>query len=221
MKTSVAVIDDHQLVRDGIVRIVNDMPDFKVSIVASNGKDFIAGLSGQENPNLALVDIHMPEMNGYETIAFLKERHPDIKCLSLTLDNTEDAITKTIRAGARGYLRKNCSPRVLHTALKSVAEFGFYHTEQTQELLTGNPGMRTVEERTRTKLIGQITEREMEFLKHVCASGEYTYEEIADRMGISRRTVDDYRSKLFEKFNIKSKAGLVLFVVKWKLFDLD
>lgn len=218
-KINVSVIDDHQLVREGIVKIVNDIPEFVVTIVASNGKELLQELRSNEAPAIALVDIHMPEMDGYETVETLKREYPEIRCISLTLDNSEEAITRTIRAGARAYLRKNCSPRLLRATMNVVQEFGYCQTEEVHNAMVSNPGLRTKSEREREGIAERITPREMEFLKLVCDAKEFTYDQISAQMDISRRTVDHYRTELFEKFEIKSKAGLVLFAYRWKLVE--
>jgi DNA-binding NarL/FixJ family response regulator len=214
---SVALVDDHHLVRDGLVATVNGLGGYRVTVEAGNGKELIDALHGAELPAIAIVDLNMPVMDGYETIAWLRANAPAVLPLALTFDATDDAMVKAVRAGARGFLLKNTRPAILKNALDSLMLTGYYYTDSTHEVLQRHPGMKTREERERERVIGSITPREMEFLLLVCDPAELTYEQMADRMGVHRRTVDNFRIALFEKFDIKSKTGLVLFALRWGL----
>jgi DNA-binding NarL/FixJ family response regulator len=166
-------------------------------------------------PVIAVVDLNMPVMDGYATIAWLREHAPKVLPLALTFDAADDALVKSVRAGARGFLLKNTRPAVLKTALDSLMLTGYYYTDQTHQAMQDHPTLRTRQEREREAILDQITPREMEFLLLVCDPQEFTYEQMADRMGIHRRSVDNHRINLFEKFGIKSKTGLVLFALRW------
>jgi DNA-binding NarL/FixJ family response regulator len=214
MPHDIALVDDHHLMRSGLAAMVNGLGDYHVTVEGSNGRELIEALRTAKPPAIAIIDLHMPVMDGYETITWLRENKPDILPLALTFDATDDAMVKAVRAGARGFVLKNARPALLKVALDSIMLTGYYHSEPVIDSLMKGDGLRTREEKERDRLIEQITPREMEFLKHVCAAEEYTYEQIADMMGVHRRTVDNFRIGLFEKFNIKSKAGLVLFAMK-------
>ncbi len=220
MHHNVALVDDHHLMRTGLVATVNGLGDYRVTLEAGNGKEFIDLLtdtSAADRPAIAIVDLNMPVMDGYATIAWLREHAPDILPLVLTFDAADDAMVKAVRAGARGFVLKSARPNVLKTALDSLALTGYYYTEETHEARQRNPEWKTKQERERERVLAAITPREMEFLQHVCSESEPTYEQIGDLMGVHRRTVDNYRIALFEKFNIKSKTGLVLFALRWGL----
>lgn len=217
MEHKVALVDDHHLVRNGLVATVNALGGYVVSIDVGNGQELIDALRGAEDPAIAIVDLNMPVMDGYATIAWLRANKPAILPLALTFDANEDALVRAVRAGARGFLLKNTRPAVLKNALDSLMLTGYYYTDETHQTLQRHPGMVTREERERERVIGMITLREMEFLLLVCDPAEYTYEQMADRMGIHRRSVDNHRIALFEKFDIKSKTGLVLFALRWGL----
>ena len=124
---------------------------------------------------------------------------------------------KAVRAGARGFLLKNARPAVLKNALDSLMLTGYYYTDTTHDVLQRHPDMKTREEYERERILQSITPREMEFLKLVCDEDELTYGQIAQHMGVHHRTVDNFRIELFEKFHIKSKTGLVLFAMRWRL----
>jgi len=204
----VAIIDDHTIVRSGIAAMINKMENFDVFYEAGHGKEFIDDIWKMDKPELVIVDLNMPVMDGYETMAFLKKEHPEIKCLALTVDYTDDAMMKAIRSGARGFVKKNASPAVLRMAMESILLTGYFHTEDLHSVMMNNPGLITKKEKERKEGLERITPRELDFLKLVCDPRELTYEHIANEMAISKRTVDDYRNKLFEKFDIKSKVGL-------------
>lgn len=215
MAHSVALIDDHHLVRSGIAAMVNGVGGYNVVMEAANGREFMRALSGNEEPAIAIVDLFMPVMDGFETIAWLKNNAPGIRPLALTFDASDDVMVRAVRAGARGFLLKNARPAVLKVALDSLMLTGYYHSDELHETLVDKQQLKTPQEKQQEKIIAAITPREMDFLLLVCAPEEYTYEQIADKMNVHRRTVDGYRESLVEKFGIKSKTGLVLFAMKW------
>ena len=217
MDARVALVDDHHLVRSGLAATVNALGGYIVTIEAGHGQELIEALRSAEEPAIAIVDLNMPVMDGYETIAWLRANKPAILPLALTFDANEEALVKAVRAGARGFLLKSTRPAVLKNALDSLLLTGYYYTDETHQTLQRHPEMKTRGERERERVIASITPREMEFLQLVCDPAEFTYEQMADRMGVHRRTVDNFRIALFEKFNIKSKTGLVLFALRWGL----
>lgn len=221
MEHKVALVDDHHLMRTGLASTVNSMGDYRVTLEAGNGKELIELLEqiahAEDLPAIAIVDLNMPVMDGYATMAWLRANAPTVLPLALTFDAADDAMVRAVHAGARGFLLKSARPAVLKTAMDSLLLTGYYYTEELVEARVRGVEWKNREEREREQLIQQITTREMEFLLLVCDEAEFTYEQIADRMGIHRRTVDNYRIALFEKFNIKSKTGLVLFALRWGL----
>lgn len=222
MEHSVALVDDHHLMRNGLVATVNALGGFRVTLEAGNGRELIDALEantqqGGAAPVIAIVDLNMPVMDGYETIAWLRANAPHILPLALTFDATEEALVRAVRAGARGFLLKNTRPEVLKFALDSLISMGYYYTEATHEVLQRPPDGKTREERELEEVMAKISPRELEFLQLVCSDEELTYEEIARLMGITRRSVDNFRVSLFEKFTLKSKTGLVLFAMRWGL----
>lgn len=220
MEHDVALVDDHHLMRTGLAATVNGLGGYRVALEAGNGRELVEALELLQRkqlplPAIAIVDLNMPVMDGYATIAWLREHSPTVLPLALTFDAADDALVKAVRAGARGFLLKNTRPAVLKTALDSLMLTGYYYTDQTHQAMQEHPALRTRQEREREAVLAQITPREMEFLLLVCDPQEYTYEQMAERMGIHRRSVDNHRINLFEKFAIKSKTGLVLFALRW------
>jgi DNA-binding NarL/FixJ family response regulator len=204
----VALIDDHKLFRKGIVELINGFTGFIVIWEANNGKEMISKIVPDNPPQIVLLDINMPVMNGYDAAAWLKVNWPDIKILALSMDDNEESIIKMLKAGAKGYILKDADPAELQAALHSVATKGFYYSE----LVTGTllNSIRNPEAKQSGSAV--LNNREIEFLKLACT--ELTYKEIADQMNLSARTIDGYRESLFEKLEVKNRVGLVLYAIK-------
>jgi DNA-binding NarL/FixJ family response regulator len=214
--TSVYLVDDHAVVRNGLKALIERMGHYIVTQQFDNGQELIDALPFNPAPDIIIMDLTMPVLDGSQTVKELKSRNITTPVLILTLETTEKTIIELFRMGIRGYLPKSCTADVLKKAIDDVINSGYYHNEMlTKALLNQN----TAEETTST--LAHLTERESLFLQLVCDENELTYEQIADKMGVSRRTVDGYRESIFEKFNIKSKTGLVLFAIKYGLIKID
>ena len=161
----------------------------------------------------------MPEMDGFETLAWLKENQPGLLALALTFEGTEERVIRAVRAGARGFILKDIEPLELRAALRSVLTSGYYHTDLVHHTML-NSSMRTEEEKTRAKLLARLTENEVRFLKLICDDRELTYEQVAEEMGVHRRTVDGYREHICNKLKVRSKVGLVITAVRYGLVEL-
>ncbi|RTL58519.1 MAG: response regulator transcription factor [Sphingobacteriales bacterium] len=207
---NIVLIDDHVLLRSSLANLVKDL-GYAVLFEADNGQDFINKLKPRFLPDIVLLDINMPVMDGYETAAWLKKYHPTVKILALTMNDNENAIIQMLKAGAVGYILKDTDPGELKTALNALIKKGFYYNDMVTGKLVhavnhfneqGNP----------IKDVLQLTDREREFLKLVCT--ELTYKEIAEKMNVSPRTVDGYRDTLFEKLNVKTRVGLAMYAIR-------
>jgi DNA-binding NarL/FixJ family response regulator len=162
-------------------------------------------------PDLVLMDINMPVKDGYETTLWLKKNHPGVLVLALSMYDDESAIIRMLKSGARGYIMKDSEPAELRAALEAIIQKGFYYSE----MVTGRL-VRTIsdmdEEGNVSKNPFSLSDREIEFLKLACT--EMTYKEIADKMNLSPRTIDGYRDSLFEKLDIKTRTGLVIYAIR-------
>lgn len=219
-KVKIALVDDHKLFRDGLAELISGFSEYKIIIEADNGADFIQQLKTKVAPDIILLDINMKEMDGFETAEWLKENHPEIKILVLSMYENENAIIRMLKLGARGYVLKDIRKTELEQALASLVSKGYYYTDLVtgklihvlNTLEDGGPGQ-TVQE------ISTMNPRETEFLKWACT--ELTYKEIAEKMNLSVHTIDGYRDSLFEKLDVKSRIGLVLYAIKNKIVMLE
>lgn len=218
MAVSIYIADDHTVVRKGLKELIERMGDYKVLREFDNGQELTRNYPFIEQPDLLIVDLAMPVMGGKETVKRLRELNDITPILILTIDTTERMIIELFRLGVRGYLPKSCSAEELKKAIDDIKRTGYYHNELLQKALQAEE--RKSPDAERQKILEQLTEREMAFLLFVCDDEEYTYEQIADKMGVHRRTVDGYRESIFEKFRIRSKTGLVLFAIKHRIIAI-
>jgi two-component system invasion response regulator UvrY len=209
---SIILVDDHPVVRNGLKSLIEVMGNYKVIGQFNNGKEFMAAMPFKKAPDLIIMDLNMPEMNGLETMRALHHQKSALKVLILTLESDERAIVELFRLGVRGYLPKSANADILKRAIEDTANTGYYHSEILQNALSSGHG------KSNEKL--NISERELLFLQLVCDSAEYTYEKMAEIMNVHRRTIDGYRESLFDKLDVKSKTGLVLFAIKHSLVKL-
>jgi len=206
--TFVALVDDHILLRGGLAGIINSFDGYKVVLEADHGRDFIEQLKGKPAPDILLLDITMPVMNGYETAEWVRVNLPQVKVIILSMMETDIVIINMLKRGAKGYLLKDSKPDIFRNALNSVRDNGFYINEHvTNKMLyylnqSGLPGSNTV----------QLTDREIRFLKLCCS--DLTYKDIAKKMFLSPRTIDSYRDTLFEKLGVSSRTSLVIFAMR-------
>ena len=211
MKRTIALADDHVLLRNGLANLLKEL-DYQVVAEASNGKELLDKLQGGIVPEVVLMDINMPAMDGYETTLWLKRNYPDIKVIALSMYDDETAIIRMLRNGAKGYILKDSDPSELKAAIHAVLTKGFYHSEMVTGKLIHTINHLDEPEGSAVKDTVGLNEKELEFLKLACT--EMTYKEIAEKMYLSPRTIDGYRDALFEKLDIKSRVGLVLFAIK-------
>ncbi|UII19357.1 response regulator transcription factor [Fulvivirga ligni] len=212
MKYKVVVVDDHILFAQALENLVNTFDQFQVLYHMKNGQELLDKLENKDNiPDIALMDINMPVLNGIETMKALNTKFPDIKVLALSMDNDEHTIIKMLKAGAKGYLLKDIHPTTFHNALKTVIKKGFYYSDEVANTVM------TSMHKPETEEI-HLKDREIEFLKLVCT--EKTYKEIASEMFLSPKTIDGYRESLFDKLQVKSRIGLVIYAIKHNIYSV-
>ena len=216
-KTRIALVDDHALLRNGLASLIRSFEGYTVVFEADNGKDFIRQLKEQTQPDIILLDVTMPEMNGFETAAWIKDHAPSIKILVLSMMDNDEVVISMLKAGARGYILKDSKPVVFKQALDNIRDAGYFMNELVSNKMFSY--VRNEDNKGKEmSLISELTDRELLFLKHVCT--EMTYKDIAHQMQVSPRTVDGYRDDLLRKLNVQSRVGLVLYAIKNGIYKL-
>jgi DNA-binding NarL/FixJ family response regulator len=214
-KINILVVDDHKIVRDGILSLLQDEPDICVISQAENGKDALEKIP-KVSPHLVLIDISMPVMNGIDCTREITKKYPEIKVLALTMLNELEHIKNMLSAGAGGYLLKNSGKEELVTAIKTVVAGQNYFSTEVKDMIM----MEMVKKKSSPgKIIGEkvpLTSRELDILELILQ--EFTNQEIADKLFISVRTVDAHRRNLLEKTGARNTAGLVKFAIENHLF---
>lgn len=210
MKAVIALVDDHVLLRNGLCSLLKDF-GYSISFEAGHGAELMEKIETHPVPKVVLMDINMPVMDGIETTLWLKQHYPQVKVLALSMLDEECTIIKMIKNGAKGYILKDCDPEELNAAIVSVLQKGFYHSELiSAKLMQGLSNDDNEQEDAPPKQ--PFSEKEQEFFKWCCT--ELSYKEIADKMRVSPRTVEDYRYAIEEKTGVKGRIGIVLFALK-------
>jgi two-component system, NarL family, invasion response regulator UvrY len=202
----IILADDHILLRDALASLINNFDAFIVTAVAGNGQEVIQAIANGCQADIALMDLNMPQMDGYETAKWLAQQHPGIKIIILTMYDSEIALIRLLKAGVHGFLKKDIHPDELKNALLTVAAGEYYYSNHTTvkiaSLFRKPSGLQK----------STLSDIEIEFLK--LASTDMTYKEIAQALGMTPRHVDTYRDALFTKLDVKSRVGLAIYAVK-------
>jgi two-component system, NarL family, invasion response regulator UvrY len=212
----IGLVDDHILVRDALANVINSFHEFSVSLVAENGKEFISKLNPVNKPEILVLDLNMPEMDGHATTNWISKNHPEIKILVVTMYDAESLI-HMIKAGVRGFLKKDVPPSELRHALQCILSNGTYCSQTVTGRLFNLMKNHGIKDSAWGAVI--LNENEISFLKLVAS--ELTYKEMAQHMAISPRTIDNYRDALFIKLNVKSRVGLAMYAVKSGLITVN
>jgi len=210
--TKVVLVDDHKLFRKGMVELINDFAGYTVVWEAENGRDFIQKLMPLDLPDIILLDISMPVMDGFETAQWLEQHYPEIKILALSMHNDNETIVKMLKSGVNGYVLKNADPSELKLALHALEEEGSYYSSRVSAILVEDlykPKKEKVE----------LSEREIEFLKLACT--ELCYKAFAPILKIHPRVVETTREALFKKLQVESRIGLVIYAIKHGIFKVE
>jgi DNA-binding NarL/FixJ family response regulator len=218
---TIGMADDHQMIRQSIKSLIDGNGKYKVIMEAFNGIELIEKLkTATEVPRIFLIDISMPEMDGYQTITYLTKNYPNLKCIALSVNTDFNSVFKMIDSGASAYLRKDCSTeQMLETIDHVFTEGTYYNSFVVNSLLDYQHALIEINSEDNTvnqSLIDKLTPRESEFILLACS--ELTYKAIGGKMGVSARTVDSFREAVFSKLNIKSRTGLLLFAIRNKIY---
>ena len=217
MKIRVLVADDHAIIREGLRVMLGNQPDREVVGVATNGREAVQLVEKQE-PDIAVIDLSMPELNGIEANQQMLPRHPHITVIVLSIHETKPYVYRALKAGARGYLIKETAGLEVVDAVRAVYRGERYLSQRIADLLT-NASFRNLETSIEVSPLETLSSREREILQLV-AEGK-TSQEIAERLSISPKTVDTYRSRLMHKIRVEDVAGLVKFAIQHGVISLE
>lgn len=207
MKNTIVIVDDHLLIAKALRGIIANFEAFEVLYECENGKDLQDKFKATNLlPNIVLLDISMPIMDGFETAKWLKETHPEILIMALSMQDDEQSVIKMVKNGATGYLLKNTHPADLEKALLAIVKNRFYYPDWAASKVFASLNQKNNYNEIK------ITTRETEFLKYV--STEMSYKEISEKMFCSPRTIESYRDNLCEKLELKTRVGLAVYAIK-------
>ncbi len=211
--TNVCIIDDHKIVRQGLIELLEKLGNIKVTHEYESGVDFLNALPLTNKVDIYILDYSMPELNGIEVLKQLEEKEDEYRVLLLTQHFDEHIINEAYNYGARGFLNKNCTAHDLKYAINNIVTIGYNNVSEILKRV------KNYEEsnRSQQKKTIELSARELEFLTLVCNENEFTYEQMAQKMNLSVKSLEGYRAAIFDRYGIKSKVGLVLFSFKNKL----
>lgn len=210
---TVALVDDHVVIRDALAKLIHSFSGYKVLFCADNGMQFTQTLDPEKLPDIVLMDVTMPVMNGYETTSWISTHYPQIRVVALSMHPDERSVIRMLRNGAKGYLLKSTDADELRTALQEIATKGIYINEILyKNIVHSIASNQQPTEELEKQLAADLTDRERVFLRWLCT--EKSYKEIAAEMFLSPRTIDGYRDALFDKLKVTSRVGLVLFAIR-------
>lgn len=209
MKNSIVIVDDHVLIAQALKGIISNFEQFEVLYECENGKALQDKFkSVAEIPTIVLLDISMPVMDGFETAKWLKENHPSVLIMTLSMQDDEQSVIKMIKNGSHGYLLKNTHPAELEKSLLKLINEGYYYPDWASRMVFSSLNNDSDKNNSAVKL----TDREKQFLSYTVT--EMNYKEISEKMFCSPRTVESYRDSLFEKLELKTRVGLAVYAMK-------
>ncbi len=217
-KIKIALVEDQRLFRDGLHALLKDVEDFEIMGVMENGKIFLDKLATYPvKPDVVLLDLNMPEMNGVEVSKVMQKKYPDIKIIILTVYDQERFINKMIEAGAAGYLIKNCDLEEVIHSIRTVYKSEFYFNETAIKAMRNASKHKGALMQANGSIQVELTDREKMILQMICK--EFTNSEIAEKLQLSTRTVDGHRNNILAKTGCRNTAGLVLYAVNTGIFE--
>jgi len=206
----VALADDHVLLRNALATLIDSFGECRVIQQASDGLELIELIKNSQPPDVAILDLNMPKKDGLETAEWFQQNQPQVFVLMLTMYDSELALIRLLKAGVKGFLKKDIHPSELKFAIHSVVESGYYYSNHTTGKLVNL--FRNHNEHSLTLQNVMLSEQELEFLKLACT--DMTYKEVALKMHLNPRSVDNLRDQLFTKLDVKSRVGLAMFAIR-------
>ena len=215
-KIQISITDDATLFRKGLRLLLEDYDDLEVIMEAENGQDLLDKLVDEKQPDIVILDLQMPVLNGIDTSNILKEKYPNIKIIILSTHYSKAFILNMIELGASAYLPKNAEPDVFTKTIRNVYKNGFHYSKDVWEMIQSNMNKKKIK---RPGFLPELTKRELEILQFICE--QKTAAEIATELFISRRTVEGHRNNLLQKLNCRNVAGLVVYAINNQLVTIN
>lgn len=208
-KIKVALADDHVLLRSALATLIDSFGNCKVVYQSPTGRILIEKVQNGLSPDVVILDLNMPDMNGFDTAVWFRDNFPHVHILMLTMYDSELSLIRLLQAGVKGFLKKDVHPEELRFAISSVVQSGYYYSSETTgklvNLFRGSHNSTMLQ-----KVI--LSEQELEFLKLICTDS--TYKQIAQQMKLNPRTIDSLRDQLFSKLDVKSRVGLAMVAIR-------
>jgi two-component system, NarL family, invasion response regulator UvrY len=206
----VALVDDHVLLRNALAQLIDGFGTCKTINQSGTGRELTVYINKSSMPDVVLLDLNMPDMDGFETAQWLQKNCPQVNVLMLTMYDSELSLIRLLQTGVKGFLKKDIHPAELKFAIESVVQTGFYYSNHTTGKLVNL--FRNSRDGNNSIQKSLLTEQELEFLKLACS--DLTYKEIALRMRLNPRSVDTLRDQLFIKLDVKSRVGLAMVALR-------
>jgi two-component system invasion response regulator UvrY len=206
----IILADDHILLRDGLANLIGGFKEFTVVATAANGREVIEAINKCGQPDILLMDLNMPEMDGYETAKWVAKKYPNVKTVILSMHDTEMVMVRLLQIGVFGFLKKDIHPGELNTALQAIASGEHYYSHKAAIRIANLLRKKTDENLSLDDLL--MSDQEIGFLR--LASTDMTYSEIAQAMRLTSRHIESYRQALFTKLKVDSRVGLAIYAVK-------
>lgn len=203
---SIIIIDDHNLFASSLSMMISHISEFNTLQIFNNGLDFVNFAKDNDlklDAEIILLDINMPIMDGVETMNWINKNMPDQKVIALSFNEEEKVVLKMAKLGVKGYLLKDCEPSHFKEALETVSKNGYFYSDKISKYIFDSINKPQKD---------LFNEKESLFIKLACS--EMTYKEIAEIMHVSPKTIENYRESVFDKLNVKSRIGIVLFAAK-------
>ncbi|WP_080780449.1 response regulator transcription factor [Chryseobacterium phocaeense] len=217
----IALIDDEQLILEGVKMLLSNEKNISVCLTSNNGPDFIeklGSLSANEFPHIALVDVQMQPMNGFELVEILKEKYPDLRIIILSSHYKTSILGYMVKLGVSAFLPKNSDRKTFIDAITMVYKNGVFFTAEDHQMLFTYMNS-SAKKKSLFEMDDELSEREKDVVKLICQ--EFTNNEIGEKLFISPRTVESHRQRILEKIGAKNTVGIVIYAVVNNIYSLD
>lgn len=213
----IVLADDHEIFRDGFKAMIRKQPSVELIGEAANGEELVE-ITRQLRPDVVVTDIKMPKMDGLQAAKILSKEFPGMGIVALSMIDEENLIIDMLEAGAKGYLLKNAHKNEIIEAIKAVNDDHIYYCNGTSARLSRMIAKSDKIPFNKKVSKPELSQKEIEVILLICQ--EKTNKEIADELNLSIRTIEGYRDRIFEKIGARNSAGVVIYAIKNKIYDI-